>query len=419
MKNIDRIGYWTASVWAPVVFVLWLVVGGCGGQADNASKGKEASTTAATTASSETTADGSQATTAAAPRVTRQGSTPRRLAIDILPMPFSLSPAGDKVSFYKWDSNLYVINSDGTNLINVTKGALTQYGSGGEFDFNHTFSPDGNQIILASHEDINSGNSDLFMVNSDGTNLTKLTATKAKAEQNPAFSPDGSKIVFVRCPITWNPPPRCEVYVMETDGTNQKRLTDDIGIKLMPAFYAGGEKIAFMRIDEYTPFSGVYAMDADGSNQRELLEGVPGIRFLPAFSPDGEKIAFVASERPAFPRKGQPHPELEVDVYVANVDGSDVSRLTHRPGFDHEPAFVPGTDMVAFVSERSGNKDIYAMRLDGTGLTNLTDTDSADEFYPTFSADGTKMAYQRVGKGMSSRHGIYMMHIEKTATDGG
>jgi Tol biopolymer transport system component len=59
--------------------------------------------------------------------------------------------------------------------------------------------------------------------------------------------------------------------------------------------------------------------------------------------------------------------------------------------------------MVAFVSNRAGDKDIYAMRLDGTGLTNLTDTDSADEATPAFSADGTKMAY--------TGEGIYLMNI--------
>jgi Tol biopolymer transport system component len=329
-----------------------------------------------------------------------------------------MSPEGDKVSFYSTrDLNLYVINSDGTNLTNVTKGALTQQAGAGYYDVNHTFSPDGGRIILASYADINTNNSDLFMVNSDGTDLTNVTETKAAAEQNPAFSPDGNQLVFVRYPVTPRPLPRSEVYVMDTDGTNQKRLTNDEAIEVLPTFSPDGKKIAFERGDLDTPPNEVYAIDIDGSDQHELVEGVPEMYGFD-FSPDGEKVAFTAYDRTALEQSGAVHfgPQA-FDIYVVNVDGTNLTRLTYKWGFDGEPAFVPGTDMVAFASDRDGDSDIYAIRLDGTGLTNLTDTDSADELAPTFSADGTKMAYQSL-RPMSSIYEIYMMNVtENTDTN--
>jgi Tol biopolymer transport system component len=408
MKNADETRNWIASMCAPVLLALWLVVGGCG-QGGNAPNEKEGSTSPETTAVSgagpETTADGSSATATAAPRSTLQVSAPRRLTNDLDGYaPFSLSDEGDKVAFSNpRDDDIYVINSDGTNLTNVTEGAAL--GS------QPTFTPDGDEIIFPV--DHNNGNTDIYVVNSDGTNLTNVTETKAAREEDPAVSPDGNQIVFVRIFDTPNPPPRSEVYVMDTDGTKQKRLTNDAAIKLQPTFSPGGEKIAFTRSDLRNPpaWPKTNVVNADGSDMHELVEGVPLMEQF-TFSPDGENIAFTAPARTGFRRVS---PEEVSDIYVANFDGSDLTRLTYKSGFDGEPAFVPGTDMVAFVSERDGDRDIYAIRLDGTGLTNLIDTDSADEGAPAFSADGTRMAYVSIRRdNIGSEGEIYMMNIEET-----
>jgi TolB protein len=76
-----------------------------------------------------------------------------------------------------------------------------------------------------------------------------------------------------------------------------------------------------------------------------------------------------------------------------NVDGTGFTRLIDHPAHDHQPLFIPGSDRVAFVSYRNGDEDIYVTDSDGTGLTNLTQTDWASENSPSFSSDGTKMAY--------------------------
>jgi TolB protein len=406
MKNANGAKHWIDWVWAPVVLALWLVLGCGGGQGDNAPNEEQSSTSPATTATigsaPETTDDESPNTSDAAPRVTLQLSAPSRLTNDLDGyVPFSLSLEGDKVAFSNpRDDDIYVINSDGTNLTNVTEGAAA-LGS------QPTFTPDGDEIIFPV--DHNNSNTDIYVVSSDGTNLTNVTETKAAREEDPAVSPDGNQIVFVRDFDTPNPPPRSEVYVMDTDGTNQKRLTYDVGIKLQPAFSPDGEKVAFTRMNLRNPpaWPKVYVVNADGSDMHELIEGLPFMEQF-TFSPDGENIAFTAPARTGFRRVS---PEEVSDIYVANFDGSDLTRLTYKWGFDGEPAFVPGTDMVAFASDRDGDSDIYAIRLDGTGLTNLTDTDSADELAPTFSADGTKMAY--------TGEGIYVMKIveKRTASD--
>jgi TolB protein len=236
--------------------------------------------------------------------------------------------------------------------------------------------------------------SDIYVVNSDGTNLTNLTKTKATEELDLAFSPDGDQITFVRSTAVAITPEVHDVYVMDSDGSNQHRLTNDAVLEVGPEFSSDGERIILIRLTD-AGFSGIYVMDADGSNMKRLMGNVfVGNVYPPSnytTSPDGEKIAV---DKFAFePTRSMSSQTSNIELYAVNVDGTGLARLTRNKAYDGEPAFIPDTDKVAFVSDRDGDEDIYAMRLDGTDLTNLTDTDSADEAAPAFSADGTKMAY--------------------------
>jgi Tol biopolymer transport system component len=67
--------------------------------------------------------------------------------------------------------------------------------------------------------------------------------------------------------------------------------------------------------------------------------------------------------------------------------------------------------MLAFVSRRGGNENIYAMRSDGSGLTNLINTDSASETAPTFSADGTKMTYASGRYDDSGKREVFEIYV--------
>jgi hypothetical protein len=108
-------------------------------------------------------------------------------------------------------------------------------------------------------------------------------------------------------------------------------------------------------------------MNADGTNQTRLTND-PFSNADPAFSPDGGKIAFVST------RDGN-H-----EIYVMNADGINQTRLTNDPAYDGDPAFSPDGSMIAFTSFRNfNNSDIYMMNADGTNQTRLTNNPGFDE----------------------------------------
>ena len=107
-------------------------------------------------------------------------------------------------------------------------------------------------------------------------------------------------------------------------------------------------------------------------------------------SPDGTRFAFTVAWYPP----GQP--DLDGDIYIANIDGSGMRRLTSSPELDDEPAWSPDGTRIAYRSRQSGNPDIWVIGVNGTGARNLmTDILPATsvEATPTWSADGTRIVF--------------------------
>jgi dipeptidyl aminopeptidase/acylaminoacyl peptidase len=139
----------------------------------------------------------------------------------------------------------------------------------------------------------------------------------------PSFSPNGSKIVFVR-----GRDGNYEIYVMNADGSGQTRLTNNSADDVHPSFSPDGSKIAFdsQRDGNYE----IYVMNANGSGQVNLTHNSASDD-NPAFSPDGSKIAFDSD------RDGG----IGGNVYVMNADGSGQTRLTNNPADDYGPNWQP------------------------------------------------------------------------------
>ena len=147
------------------------------------------------------------------------------------------------------------------------------------------------------------------------------------------------------------------------------------------------ERRAFNGLGEIrrlTPSSGV-------SLKIPLLAAFPGSYARDATpSPDGTRIAFTFAWYP------EGSSQLDGEIYVASIDGTNMIRLTNSDGMDDQPVWSPDGTRIAFRSVRSGHSDIWVMGANGTGQTNLTNDflpAISTEHSPAWSPDGSRIAY--------------------------
>jgi TolB protein len=191
-----------------------------------------------------------------------------------------------------------------------------------------------------------------------------------------------------------------ELYVARKDGSNLRRLTDNDFYDAEATLSPQGDKIVFT-----STRSGdleLYVMDLDGSNLIQVTDGL-GYDGGAFFSPDGSKLIFRAS-RPQTEAAQQEYRELlaqglvaptDMELYVCNVDGSELRRITELGNANWAPFFHPSGEKVIFASNHaSGGRtfNLFLVNLDGSSLEQITYDDTFDAF-PMFSYDGSKLVF--------------------------
>ncbi len=192
-----------------------------------------------------------------------------------------------------------------------------------------------------------------------------------------------------------------DIFVADLSGSIVAQLTDESGYDAEATVSPNGDKIIFT-----STRSGdleLYTMNIDGTGVTQLTDelGYDGGAF---FSPDGSKIIWRAS-RPETPEAQAEYKDLlsrglveptDMELYVANADGSDKKKITSLGNANWAPFFHPSGEKILFssnhASERGFPFNLFMINLDGTGLEQVTFDDTFDSF-PMFSLDGTKLVW--------------------------
>ncbi|HEY8561714.1 MAG TPA: hypothetical protein VIL74_15165 [Pyrinomonadaceae bacterium] len=202
---------------------------------------------------------------------------------------------------------------------------------------------------------------DIYVAKPDGSGIKALTNTKGY-DAEATVSPDGRKIIF-----TSERDGDLDLYSMDLDGKNVKRLTYELGYDGGAFFSPDSKRIVYRaahpradaEIKRYkellaqhlivpTVFE-IWVMDADGRNKRRVTN-LGAASFAPFFTPDGKRIIFCTNYFATDQRK------RNFDLAVINTDGTGLERVTYNETFDGFPMFSPDGKKLVFASNRNAAK---------------------------------------------------------------
>lgn len=259
------------------------------------------------------------------------------------------------------------------------------------------------KIVVASDRNSEKNVKEVFTMDWDGTNTEKITNLRTIA-LSPAWSPDGKKIAFTAYVKRKGSKFRnADMLITDLTTGKTKPVSYRQGINSGASWAPNGKSIYLTISQGSRP--DIYKMTPDGDLEFKVTNGPSGaMNVEPAVSPDGSKIAFSSD------RAGQPM------IYVMNIDGSNVRRITFAGVFNSTPAWSPDGKKIAFAGQSANNFDIFVMNADGTNMIRLTSAKKANgrpasNEDPTFSPDGRFIMYtsNRTGKNQ-----IYISTVDGT-----
>jgi len=273
-----------------------------------------------------------------------------------------VSPDKNKILFISdrdFNNEIYVMDSDGSNQLNLSNSDLRESSP--------SWSPDGSKILFIRRDGDQLG---IYTMNADGTNQVRLVAeTIGEDYYKPSWSPDGTKILFIAEYENNEGHGVHGVFVMNADGTGQENLTpayddDDDGMSEV-IWSPDGNRIAFTAFS-VSNGTAMYILNSDGSNLEQVIAIINSYQFAIAWSPDGKGIMYET-------RLMDNNREI---FYFDVIAGSQVNLTNNtQPGSrDVSASWSSDGGEIIFTSNRNGNEGIYIMDSDGANQTKIPNT---------------------------------------------
>ena len=189
-----------------------------------------------------------------------------------------------------------------------------------------------------------------------------------------------------------------DIYTVSTNGAGLRRLTTDPASDAQPDWSPDGATIAFT--SSRGGSQGIYVMNADGSGQRRLSGDATESE--PAWSPDGSRIAFTR-------REGE-----TADIWLMDAAGGNTVRVTDDPAADSEPTWSPDGARIAFIrAHADGSSHLYVMNADGSGVERLTsEAGWGARWSPQWSPDGDRIAVTVAECAIGCGFGIWFVAVD-------
>ncbi|NTW54558.1 MAG: Tol-Pal system beta propeller repeat protein TolB [Chlorobaculum sp.] len=242
----------------------------------------------------------------------------------------------------------------------------------------------GTKIVFVSNR---TGFKEIYMCDFDGQNTVQLTNSRS-ISLTPSVSPDGNYLAW-----TDYTSGRPDLYIKNL-ATGQKVSVNKHGVSISPAWRPGTNTCATTL--SYQGDQDLYLIRSDGSVERRLTNG-GGIDVSPSFSPDGSKMAFVST------RQGGPQ------IFIQDIGSGQTRRLTYSGTYNTQPSWSPSGNKILYSSmQKNGEINIFMIDVDGAGLLQLTN-DSRNNEYPSWSPDGSMIVFSSTRDG---RRKLYVMNAD-------
>ncbi len=324
-----------------------------------------------------------------------------------------ISSDGLKVAFIEQvgsNFQVFVINTDGTGRLQLTSN-----------NANHTsvsISSNGGKV---AYQEDSGTDADVWVVNSDGSGQTSLERTNAD-ELEPAISGDGVWVAFVSFASSYQNCPTCnntggdpEIFEIKTDGTNLRQVTINNKDDFVPSVSSNGAKIAFQSNIPAT--YEIFVINSDGTGLTQLSSGTgDSTSSSPSISADGSKVAY-DSNGPAtqsiYHSMGiVPEPLIPYQVYVANSNGVGPPVQLSTTGADNfTPSLSGDGRKVAYVSTGDGDREVYLVDSDGTGQPLRITNNTVFDVEPSVDLDGDSIVFS------SNVDGDFEIFVSHTTPD--